>query len=78
MKVALECIAKLAIPGRCSFRKKTSFTLVDGQTVADLVGKAQLSLEDVETIIVNNTIAGADTVLADGDRVELVPGLDQG
>ena len=30
-------------------------------------------MEDVETVIVNDTIASSDTVLSDGDRVELVP-----
>ena len=78
MNVELECIAKLASSGRCSFRKRTSFTLAEGQTVADLVRRAKLSFQEVETVIVNNRIAGLDTVLSDGDRVELVPGLVQG
>jgi len=73
MNVELECIAKLAKSGSCRFTERTSYTLVEGQTVADLVGQAKLSLQDVECVIINNTIASTDTVLAEGDRVELVP-----
>ena len=73
MIVELECIAKLAKLGSCSFIEPTSYTLVEGQTVADLAGMAMLSLQDVETVIVNNTISRSDTVLSDGDKVELVP-----
>jgi sulfur carrier protein ThiS len=78
MKVELECIAKLAQSGDCRFTETTSYKLAEGQTVADLAGLAMLSLQDIETVIVNNTIASADTVLSDGDRVELVPALDPG
>jgi sulfur carrier protein ThiS len=73
MNVELECIANLAKSGECSFTERTSYTLPEGKTVADLVGKAKLSLQDVETVIVNHAIACSDTVLSDGDRVELVP-----
>ena len=73
MNVELECIAKLAKSGNCSFTERTSYTLVKGQTVADLVDQAKLSVQDVEIVIINNAIARLDTVLSDGDRVELVP-----
>lgn len=73
MNVELECIAKLAKSGNCRFMESTSHTLAEGQTVADLVGQVLLSLQDIETVIVNNTIASLDTVLSDGDRVELAP-----
>ena len=73
MIVELECIAKLAESGSCLFTESTSYSLAEGQTVADLIRQAQLPLHDVECVIVNDTIASPDTVLSDGDRVELVP-----
>ena len=73
MNVELECIAKLAKSGSCRFTESTSYTLVEGQTVADLIRQAKLSIHDVECVIINDTIANPDTVLSDGDRVELVP-----
>ena len=73
MNVELECIAKLAKSGTCSFTHSTAYPMSEGQTVSDLVAQAKLSLEDVECVIVNNTIASLDTILSDGDRVELVP-----
>ena len=73
MNVELECIAKLAKSGSCRFTEGTSYTLREGQTVADLVVKAELSIHDVETVIVNSTIASFDTALSEGDKVELVP-----
>ena len=78
MNVQLECIASLAKSGDCSFTETTSYRLAKEQTVADLVGQAKLSLQDIECVIVNNAIASLETVLSDGDRVELVPvfGLD--
>ena len=76
MHVELECIAGLAKTGRCLFTESTEYTLTGGQTVADLIKKAKLSLEDVECVIINDTMASSDTVLSEGDRVELVPALD--
>ena len=78
MNVELECIAGLAKSGDCRFTESTSHTLAKGQTVADLVGQAKLSLQDIECVIVNNAIGSLGTILAEGDRVELVPvfGLD--
>ena len=73
MNIELECVAVLAKSGNCSFTESTPYTMAEGQTVADLAGEANLSMEDVETVIVNDTIASSDTVLSDGDRVELVP-----
>jgi sulfur carrier protein ThiS len=78
MKVELECIAQLAKTGNCLFLESTQYTLTEGQTAADLIRQAKLCLQDVECIIVNDTIAGSDTVLSEGDRVELVPALDTG
>ena len=78
VNVELECIAKLAKSGSCRFTETTSYTLAEGQTVADLIRRAKLSLHDVECVIINNAIARSDTVLSEGDKVELVPvfGLD--
>jgi len=78
MNAELECIASLAESGNCSFTESTLYTLVEGRAVADLVGLAMLSLQDLETVIVNNAIARSDMVLSEGDRVELVPALDPG
>lgn len=78
MKVELECISRLAKTGSCLFTESTEYTLAKGQTVADLVRQAKLSLNDVECVIINDTIASSDTVLSEGDRVELVPALDPG
>lgn len=73
MNVELECIAKLAKYGSCGFKESTLYKLEDGQTVAELVRRANFSVEDIEVVIVNNTIADTGTILSDGDRVELVP-----
>lgn len=73
MNVELECIAKLAEFGNCRFTESTSYTLVKGETVADLAKLSMLSLHDIETVMVNNTIASLETVLSEGDRVELAP-----
>jgi len=73
MIVELECIARLAKTGSCLFTKSTQYTLTEGKTAADLIRQAKLSLQDVECIIINDAIANSDTVLSEGDKVELVP-----
>ena len=73
MNVELECIAGLAKSGDCHFTESTSYTLAQGQTVADLVDHAKLTLQDIECVIIDNAIGSLNTVLAEGDRVELVP-----
>ena len=78
MNVALECIAKLAETGKWTFTESTSYNLAEGLTVADLVDQTELSLRDVETVIVKNAIASADTVLSDVDKVELMPSFRPG
>lgn len=78
MNVELECYAKLAKSGRCNFIKPTPYKLKAGQTVADLVRRADLSPQDVETVFVNNIHADTEMTLSDGDRVGLVPALRDG
>ncbi len=78
MNVELECFASLAKSGNCHFRERTTYQLVDGQTVADLVQRADLSPQDVETVFVNNIHADTEMTLSDGDRVGLVPALREG
>jgi len=73
MIVELECIARLAKSGSCLFTESTEYTLTEGQTAADLIRQAKLSLQDVECVIINDAIANSDTVLSEGDKVELVP-----
>ena len=53
--------------------ESTEYTLTEGQTAADLIRQAKLSLQDVECVIINDVIANSDTVLSEGDKVELVP-----
>ena len=45
----------------------------DANEMADLVDHAKLTLQDIECVIINNAIGSLNTVLAEGDRVELVP-----
>lgn len=78
MNVQLECFASLSKSGNCHFREWTTYQLVDGQTVADLVRRANLSPQDVETVFVNNNPADTEMTLSDGDRVGLVPPLRGG
>lgn len=73
MNVDLECIAILAKSGSCLFTESTEYKLTEGQTVADLIRQANLYLQDVECVIINDTIASSDSVFSEDDRVELVP-----
>ncbi len=52
--------------------------LPDGATAADLVPALQLPEKLVRSVFINNAAAGLDTVLRDGDRINLFPPVSGG
>jgi molybdopterin converting factor small subunit len=75
MKVSLKCFSTLVNPDTCDFKESTAYELDDGQTLQDLVQRAEIDDEDVKIAFVNSRRAGLDTVLSDGDRVGLAPAV---
>jgi sulfur carrier protein ThiS len=47
--------------------------IAPGTTARDLIHQMHLSDSDVEVVFINGRVAARDTVLADQDRVALVP-----
>ena len=75
MKVDLKCFANLVNPDTCDFKESTSYELDNGQTVENLLEKAQIKSADVKIAFVNSRIADFETVLSEGDRVGLAPAV---
>ena len=75
MKVNLKCFSTLVNPDKCDYRESTPYKLAEGQSVKDLVGRAEIACEDVKIAFVNSRIVEFDTVLADGDNVGLAPSV---
>lgn len=50
----------------------------EGQSVARLLDRLGIPLDKIKIIMVNGVAAGADTILADGDRVGLFPPVGGG
>jgi molybdopterin converting factor small subunit len=75
MNVNLKCFAILADANTCDYRDSTPYELAVGQTVDDLIKRAEIAREDVKVAFVNGRIADFDTVLYDGDRIALSPAV---
>ena len=75
MKIELKCFASLVNPDTCDFRESTTYTLTQGQTVADLVREVDLDGKDIKIAFVNSRVVAMDSVLSDGDRVGLAPAV---
>ena len=73
MKVELKCFSTLVNPETCDFKDSTSYELTEGQTVKDLMKRADIAQEDVKIIFVNSRITDETTVLSDGDQVGFAP-----
>ncbi|MBC7223097.1 MAG: MoaD/ThiS family protein [Anaerolineae bacterium] len=52
--------------------------LPEGATVADAMARVGVPSEEVFTTVVNRKIVPEDTVLQDGDRLDLVPPIPGG
>ena len=75
MKINLKCFATLVEPGTCDFRDSTTYTLTQGQTVADLAREAGIAEKDIKIAFVNSRVVALDSVLSDGDRVGFAPAV---
>ncbi len=73
MKIDLKCFSTLVNPETCDFRDSTSYELTDGQTVEDLMKRADIAKKNVKIVFVNSRIVDYHTVLSDGDQVGLAP-----
>ena len=73
MKIDLKCFSTLVEPDKCDFKDSTTYELKDGQTVKDLMKKANISEENVKIVFVNSRIVDFGTVLSNGDKVGLAP-----
>jgi molybdopterin converting factor small subunit len=73
MKVNLKCFSTLVNPETCDFKDSTSYEMSDGQTVRDLMERADIAKEDVKIIFVNSRIVEDTTALSDGDQVGFAP-----
>jgi len=75
MKVNLVCFSSLARQDTCDYRDSTSYDLIEGQTLGDLVDQAGIPRREVKIALVNRRMATFDTVLAAGDRIGLAPAV---
>jgi sulfur carrier protein ThiS len=75
MKVELKCFSKLVDPGTCDFRESTSYDLEEGDTVRDLVRKADIDDKGIKIVFINSNIVDLDAKLSEGDRVGLAPAV---
>ena len=56
----------------------TELDLPEGATVADVMARLGVPDEEVFTAVVNREMVPEDTVLRDGDRLDLVPPIPGG
>ena len=75
MKIYMKCFATLARDGKCDFDAATTYNLVAGKKIKDLLEHVGLAKESVKIAFVNNRIATLNTVLNDGDKVALAPAV---
>jgi len=73
MKVELNSFANLVNSETSDYKKSTAYELEDGQTVEHLIKLAGIKSEDVAMAFVNGRVVKLDTILTDGDRVDLTP-----
>lgn len=57
---------------------RSDVRLRDGATVTDLLHELKLTTEDVGTVMVNAKSGTFKQILADGDRITLIPPIDGG
>jgi len=75
MKIQLKCFATLVNPDTCDYRGSTVYEMTEGQTVEDLVQRAQIDKETLKIAFVNGRVVGLDTALTDGDLVGFAPAV---
>jgi molybdopterin converting factor small subunit len=75
MHISVKCYATLK-----SYQPENSqsFSLDEGATLSDLLGKLSLPLDEVKVAFVNGKHAAWDRSLKDGDHVALFPAVGGG
>ena len=75
MKIEMRCFANLAESESCDYRESSKYDVQPNTTAGDLVRQTGISEKSVKIIFVNGKASAPDTVLAEGDRVGLVPAV---
>ena len=75
MKVDLKCFANLTNNSTCNYKEITTYEMDEGQTVENLIQRAEIDRGDVKIAFVNSRTVDLDTVLSDNDRVGLAPAV---
>lgn len=75
MHVSIRCFATLS---RFTPEDAGAFPVAGGETVADLVARLGIPLDDLKLVFVNGEHVALDATLKDGDRVGLFPAVGGG
>jgi len=75
MHITVKCFATLS---RFTPPEADAYLLAPGDTVASVVRRLGIPLDDLKLVFVNGAHAPLETPLADGDRVGLFPAVGGG
>lgn len=75
MHVTIKCFATLS---RFTPAGAEAFPVDPGETVAGLVARLGIPLDDLKLVFLNGEHVGLDAALKDGDRVGLFPAVGGG
>ncbi len=75
MKITLLCYATFAAK---SPEDAEAFPIFEGETVADVLDRVGIPVDEVKIIFINGVSSKFDSVLTDGDRVGLFPAVGGG
>ncbi|HWR04733.1 MAG TPA: MoaD/ThiS family protein [Humidesulfovibrio sp.] len=75
MNITLKCFASLS---RFSPPDAEAYPVTPGETVASVVARLGIPVEELKLVFVNGTHAELSAPLADGDRLGLFPAVGGG